>query len=66
MTPIRPISPSFLHHLERKLAGFIPAHDIRSDLARREIADLLAQLLLLVGQGKGMVGNGIGHLRTHR
>ena len=43
-----------LHHLERELAGLIPAHDIGSDLARREITNLLAQLLLLVGQGKGM------------
>ncbi len=54
-----------LHHLERELAGFVPAHDIGSDFARREITNLLAQLLLLVGQGKGMAHTQCGNLGVH-
>ena len=56
-----------LHHLQRELAGFVPAQDIGSDFARGEIANLLAQLLLVLGQCKGM-GRGkgaIGCVGTH-
>lgn len=47
------------HNLFRKLARLIPTHDVGSDFARGEIANFLAQLLLIFCQREGM-GDGFG------
>jgi hypothetical protein len=47
------MAPSFL-----KLAGLVPGGDVRGDLAGGEVADLAAEMLLLLGEDEGVEGFG--------
>ena len=39
---------------EGELAGFVPGHDVGGDFARGKVANLAAQMLLILGEDEGI------------